>query len=457
MGKRFREYNPKQVMALPPSMDEWLPADHPAYFISETVDQFDLSAIYGSYREGRGQPPYDPRMMVKVWFYACCCGISSSRRLERALHEDVGFRVLSGNQQPDHWTLSEFRRRHHRALGDLLKESVRVAAAAGLVKLGHVAIDGTKLKANASKHSAMSYGRMKTEEQRLAREVEAFLEQAAANDAAEDKAYGPESGWRLPPELKDRRKRLEAIRRAKERLEAKAKEKLAADQADNREKARKEGREYKPRKSVEDAKPKDKDQMNFTDPDSGIMVNADKAFVQAYNGQAAVDAETHVILAADLTGQADDRRHLLSMVGQVRENTGRSPGEISADAGYWSKTNLLGLGDGIEALIPPDKIKHSEWREQPSAAGEPPIEATLRERMRHKLRTEHGRERYKLRMTSVEPVFGHIKEAMRFRQLMLRGQAKARSLWRLQCAAFNVMKLYWTKSRHARLALAHAN
>jgi len=456
LGKRFREYNPKQVMALPPSMNDWLPPDHPAYFVSETVDQFDLSAIYRNYREGRGQPPYDPRMLVKVWLYACCCGINSSRRLERALHEDVGFRVLSGNQQPDHWTLSEFRRRHQAALGDLLKESVRVAAEAGLVKLGHVAIDGTKLKANASKHSAMSYGRMKTEEQRLAHEVDAFLEQAAANDAAEDKVYGSESGWRLPPELKDRRKRLEAIRRAKERLEAEAKQKLAAEQDDRRKKAEREGQEYRPRNSAEDAKPKDTDQMNFTDPDSRIMLNADKAFVQGYNGQAAVDAETHVILAADLTGQADDGSHLLSMVRQVWENTGRYPSELSADAGYFSEANLLGLGEGIEALIPPDKVKHSEWREQPPATGEPPIEATLREQMRHKLRTEHGRERYKLRMTSVEPVFGYIKEAMRFRQLMLRGEGKARSLWRLQCAAFNVMKLYW-KTREVRLALVSVN
>lgn len=327
-----------------------------------------------------------------------------------------------------------------------------MASEAGLVKLGHVAIDGTKLKANASKHSAMSYGRMKIEEQQLAREVDAFLEQTAANDAVEDKVYGSESGWRLPTELKDRRKRLEAIRRAKERLEAEAKEKLAADPGRQAEEGRAGRVGIHAPENAEDAKPKDTDQMNFTDPDSRIMLNADKAFVQAYNGQVAVDADSHVILAVDLTGQADDGSHLLSMVRQVRENTGRYPSELSLDAGYFSEANLLGLGEGVEALIPPDKVKHSEWREHPPATGEPPIEATLRERMRHKLRTEHGRERYKLRMTSVGPVFGYIKEAMRFRQLVLRGEGKARSLWRLQCTAFNVMKLYW-KAREVRLAL----
>lgn len=455
-GKRFREYNPKQVMALPPSLDEWLPEDHPAYFISEAVDQFDLSAIYADYRERRGQPPYDPRMLVKVWFYACCCGISSSRRVERALHEDVGFRVLSGNQQPDHWTLSEFRRRHHIALGDLLKESVRVAADAGLVKLGQVALDGTKLKANASKHSAMSYGRMKTEEERLDREIDAFLERVEETDAAEDRQYDRDSGWRLPAELKDRQKRLEAIRRAKERLEAEAKEKLAAEQAKREEKAEREGRRYKPRKKAEEAVPEDKAQMNFTDPDSRIMVNSDKAFVQAFNGQAAVDADSHIVVAADLSGKADDTTHLLSMVQQVRENTGRYPDALLADAGYWSEANLSGLKQReIEAFIPPEKIKHSQWRDTLPTTGEAPPDAALREQMRHKLNTEQGRECYKRRMSSVEPVFGHIKEAMRFRQLLLRGEAKARSLWRLQCAAFNLMKMYWRREHERReLSLA---
>lgn len=447
-GKRFREYSPKQILALPPSLEEWLPADHPVYFISDTVEQFDLSAIYATYRERRGQPPYDPRMMVKVWFYGYCRGIRSSRRLERALHEDVGFRVLAANQQPDHWTLSEFRRRHHRALGDLLKETVRVASEAGMVRLEHVAVDGTKVKANASKHSAMSYGRMQAEEDRLAREIDAYLDEVDANDAAEDQAFGQDSGWRLPPELRDRQTRLEAIRRAKARLEAEAREKVSTEQARRQAKAAKEGRGFKPRKKAEAAKPADADQLNFTDPDARIMKNADKAFIQGYNAQAAVDAQTHLIVAADLTNQAADAPHLVATLEQVQANTGGVPQELSADAGYWSEENLAALAQrGIEPFIPPEKVKHSEWRKQAPPEEPLPKDASARERMRHKLRTEAGRARYRLRQTSVEPVFGHIKEAMGFRQVLLRGEQKARSVWRFQCAAFNLMKLY----RHAVL------
>jgi transposase len=444
-GKRFREYNPKQVMALPPSLNDWLPDDHPAHFIGDAVAQFDLSAIYADYRERRGQPPYDPLMMVKVWFYAACRGINSSRRVERALQEDVGFRVLSGNQQPDHWTLSEFRKRHHVALGDLLKETVRLAAAAGLVDLGHVAVDGTKLKAHASIHSAMSYGRMKEEEERLAKEIDTFLDTVEANDAAEDKLYGDNSGWRLPPELKDRQKRLEVIREARARLEAEARGKMAAEQAKRKEKAESEGRQFKPRKKAEKAKPEAKDQLNFTDAESRIMKDSDDAFIQGYNAQAAVDAKTHVIVAATLTNQAADTPHMAEIVAQVQENTGTTPAEISADAGYWSDGNLAVLeSKRIEAFIPPEKVKHSHWREQGIVVDEAvPIGSTARELMRHKLRTGHGKARYRLRMCSVEPVFGHIKEAMRFRQLLVRSEAKARSLWRIQCAAFNLMKMYW--------------
>jgi len=256
---------------------------------------------------------------------------------------------------------------------------VRVAAQAGLVRLEHVAVDGTKVKANASKHSAMSYGRMKAEE-------------VEANDAAEDKQFGKDSGWRLPPELRDRQKRLEAIRRAKARLEAEARARAEAEQARRQDKAAREGRLYKPRKEAQTARPADKDQLNFTDPDSRIMKNSDKAFVQGYNAQAAVDAQTHPIVAADLTNQASDAPHLVSTLEQVKDNTGSAPKELSADAGYWSEDNLAEL-------------------EQRGIGG-----------------------------------CGHIKEAMGFRQLLLRGEQKARSVWRFRCAAFNLMKLYWHRT-----------
>lgn len=466
--KKFRDYKPDQVMLLPPSLRDWLEPDHVVYFISEVVDRFDLSPIYGSYTGLRGYPPYEPRMMVKTWLYAFMAGIHSSRKLERALHEDVGFRVLSGNQQPDFWTLSEFRRRHCQALGDLFDQTVRAAAEAGLVKLNHVSVDGTKVKANASKHRAMSYGRMLAEDDRIRKDIERWFEEVDKNDRAEDELYGKESGWRLPPELATAEKRREFIGKFMKKLQEQKK-------AEGKDQPEPEAPPPKPRppKPVPETQArldfpeapgpegqtrepgeekavglKDKDQINFTDPDSRIMRNSDKAFIQGYNAQAAVDAETHIIVACDLTNQAADGPHLGAMVAQVMATTGRRPKELSADAGYYSQTNLdLVEGSGIEAFIPPEKVKHSEWRTQRSPRGRIPKSATPKDRMRRKLRTKRGRARYKLRQTSVEPVFGHIKEPMGFRQVPLRGQVKARAMWRFQCAAFNVLKIY-----RARLA-----
>ena len=363
----------------------------------------------------------------------------SSRKLERALHEDVGFRVLAGNQQPDHWTLSDFRRRHHQALGDLFEQTVKAAAEAGLVKLKHVAVDGTKVKANASKHRAMSYERMLAEEKLVREEIDRWLEEVEANDRAEDELYGKESGWRLPPRLATPEKRREFIAKWRKELEQRAKTE-AEKKAEPGPSGDVKRPESKPKK---EAKPAPKAQINFTDPESRIMKSADKAFIQGYNAQAAVDAETHIIVAADLTNQAADSPHLPAMVEQVLANTGRHPEGLSADAGYFSEANLKALSEsGIEPFIPPEKVSHSQWRNQTSPRGRIPGNASPRYLMSRKLRTKRGRERYRLRQTSVEPVFGHIKEAMGLRQLPPRGLDKARSTWRFQCAAFNLMKLY---------------
>jgi len=370
-------------------------------------------------------------------------GIRSSRKIERALYEDIGFRFLSANQQPDHWTISEFRKRHHKALGELFEQTVRMADKAGLVKLGHIAIDGTKIKANASKHSAMSYGYMKKEEQRLREEIEKMLKEADEIDRLEDEEYGDKSGWELPEELSTQKKRLKAIRRAKAELEREAREKLEKEQAERRKEAESKGKTYRPVKDPKDAKPKAKDQWNFTDPESRIMVNSDKAFIQGYNAQAAVDAETHIIVAADLGNQASDSGYLPDQVMQVVENTGRSPKEVSADAGYYSDRNIKFLEEKrIEAFIPPDKVRHSEWRTQQAIRGPIPRNATRKYLMRRKLRTKRGRERYKLRQTSVEPVFGFIKEELRLRQFLLRGLEKVRSMWRFTCAVHNLWKIF---------------
>lgn len=441
--KKFKSYQPNQMILFPPSPRDWLPEDHLAYFVDEVVERLDLSAIYGDYSELRGQPPYEPVMMVKVLFYAMVNGIHSSRRIESALHNDVGFRYLSGNQQPDHWTIAAFRRRHHQHLGDLFVQTVELAVKAGLVKLKHVAIDGTKIKANASKHSAMSYARMKKERERLRREADQILKEMERTDQAEDKKYGNRRGDELPEELSTREKRLRAIENAMAELEAEARERREKEQAKRQGKAKKQGKAYKPRQDSADAQPRDKDQKNFTDPESRIMKNSDKAFIQAYNAQASVDADTHIIVAADLTNQAADTEHLPEQIDQVKANTGRYPQRALADAGYYSVTNLEHLNDKqIEAFIPPEKIKHNDWRQQKAPRGRIPQDASAEYRMRRKLRTKEGRMRYKRRQTSVEPVFGYIKEVFGLRQFLVRGRDKVRSTWRFACAAYNLMKLF---------------
>ena len=424
--KKFRPYQQaSEQMLLPPSMRDWLPSDHEIYFISDAVEHMDLTKIMASYGEDRGSPPYHPKMMVKVLIYAYARGVRGSRRIERMLWEDVPMRVLAGNQQPDHWTIAAFRRRHLEALGELFAQTVQMAQAAKLVRLGHVAVDGTKVKANASKHRAMSYERMKKEEARLRKDIARYLRESDEVDAEEDEIYGDQRGNELPPELADPKKRLEVIRKAKAELEAEA-----------RAKAKAKG------KDPETAVPKDKAQRNFTDPDSRIMLSSDKAFIQAYNAQAAVDSEHQIIVAADATNQAADAPHLIDLAKQIERNTGRRPKEISADAGYYSETNVTTLMDaGIETLIPPKKIRHSEWRELTSPRGRPPKDLDLRARMWRKLRTKPARRRYKLRQQTVEPVFGQIKWNRGLRQWLLRGLVATRHSWRFECAVHNLLKM----------------
>lgn len=435
MGRRFKDYQPNQLLLFPPNPLDWLPADHPVHFINEVVEELDLSAIINDYQGRRGQPPYHPVMMVKILVYGYWRGIRSSRKLERALYEDVGFRYLSANQQPDFWTIAAFRRRHHKALGELFVQTVRLAKRAGLLRLEHVAVDGTKIKANASKHSAMSYGYMEKEEERLRQEVEQYLKEAEELDRLEDECFGPRSrGYELPEHLRHPMKRLEAIRKAKAELEAEARRK-----AEEKRRHSSEGSS----KDKGSEKPSPKAQYNFTDPDSRIMLSSDKSFIQAYNAQAAVDARSQIIVAADLTNQAADAPHLLPLIEQIEENLSQRPREVSADAGYFSEANLNGLGYlGIEAFIPPDKVKHTEWRAAKAPRGRIPKNLTLREKMRRKLKTKRGRSRYKLRQTTVEPVFGQIKQGRGLRQFLLRGLEKVRSSWRFDCAVHNLIKLF---------------
>ena len=440
-------------MLLPPSLNDWLPKDHVVYFVDDAVDSMDLSAIYDGYDDPRGQPPYEPRMMVKVLLYGYMVGVRSSRRLEKACHEDVGFRVLPCNQQPNFWTIAAFRRRHYEALGDLVCQTVKLAEKAGLVGLKHAPMDGTKIKANASRHSAMSYGRMKLREESIRQEIEQYFEEMEAADQEEDEKYGKDRrGDELPEHLNTSKKRLEAIQKAKKELEAEARERAVREAESRKKKAESEGRKYVPRETSRRTTPRDKDQRNFTDPESKIMLSSEKSFIQGYNAQVVVDADSMIIVASDLTNQAADSPHLVELMDQLDDNLQRRPEEMSADAGYYSDANLKWLQDKkIEPFIPPEKVRHREWRAMKSPRGRIPKNADRKYLMQRKLRTKRGRARYKKRQCSVEPVFGHIKETMRFRQLLLRGEAKARSMWRFTCAAYNLQKIFGKKGSIAAI------
>lgn len=429
MSKTFRPYETDQPFLLPASMTEWLPEDHLCYFVSDVVDQLDLSAIMRRYAgEERGYPPYHPRMMVKVLVYAYCIGVPSSRRIARRLREDIAFRVLAANNTPDFRTISDFRKDHLAALAELFLQVLRLCEKAGLVKLGHVALDGTKIKANASRHKAMSYRRMKETEARLEAEVKALMEEAAALDEEEDRRYGSDArGDELPEELAFRESRLKRIREAREALEAEARQETRKATGGKREQE----------------SPRDGAQRNFTDADSGIMpVAGGRDFVQAYNAQAAVDSAHQIIVAASLTNQPSDRGQAEPMMAEVRANTGQLPREMSADAGYFSKETVTVLSAmEIDVYIPPDKTRHGATV-PPAPRGRIPGSLSIADRMRRKLRTKKGRRCYAQRKQLPEPVFGQIKQARGFRQFLLRGIEKTGGEWQLICTGHNLLKLF---------------
>lgn len=427
MSKTFRPYQPDQMLLMPVALQEWLPEDHLAYFISDVVDQLDLGAIMSRYEvEQRGYPPYHPRMMVKVLVYAYCIGAPSSRKIEKHLHQDVAFRVLAANNTPDFRTISDFRKDHLEALGDLFLQVLQLCQQAGLVKLGHVSLDGTKVRANASKHQAMSYVRMKEKEARLEAEVEQLLKEAQEVDEGEDRLYGKERpGDELPPELAFRESRLKKIREAKAALEEEAQEQAQA-----------QGKKHS-------GVPGDKAQRNFTDPDSRIMpAPGGKEYLQAYNCQAAVDSAHQVIVAAQVTNRPSDKAQALPLIREIKTNTGTLPREASADAGYYSAEVVGELSAlGVDPFIPPDKTRHGVVL-PPAPKGRIPSQLSPADRMRRKLRTRKGRKRYALRMGTVEPVFGQIKQGRGFRQFLLRGQEKVEREWRLICTGHNLLKLF---------------
>jgi transposase len=442
------------MLLLPPNMRDWLPEDHLVYFVLDVVRELDLSAIYAAYDGAKGgQPPFDPRMMVGLLLYAYCVGVASSRKIERAAHEQVPFRVLTADQHPDHDTIAEFRRRHIGALSGLFLQVLRLCRQAGLVRLGHVALDGTKVRANASKRKAMSYGRMDGKIAELEEQIRQLMEQAEATDQAEDARLGKgRHGDELPEELRFRQRRLQKIRQAKAALEAEATQKAQQEQGRREQENRR--REEEGDKPIQHRKPPDpapdeKSQKNFTDPDSRIMKDgASKAFEQCYNGQAVVDDQAQVIVAADVTQQANDKQQIEPMVSQMKENLdGASPAALTADAGYFSEDNVNFLdAQRIDGYIAVDRQQHGQ-----AQAEAPPPEAapaaTAKERMAAKLRTPGGRAIYRRRKAIVEPVFGQTKSCRGFRSFLLRGLENVRAEWRLICAGHNLLKLFrsgWT-------------
>jgi transposase len=465
MAHRFRPYAPEQPFLLPPDPSAWLSEDHLAYCVRDLVQQLDLAPFRAGYScDGRGAPPYAPSLLVSLLLYAWCQQIYSSRQIERLCTDDLGGRYLAAGHRPDHRCISDFRLRHGGALRGLFLQSLRLCQAAGMVSLGHVALDGSKFAANASKHKAMSYGRMVEAEAHLAAEVEAMLTQAAQVDAAEDQAFGQEErGSPLGEELARRQSRLAKLREAKAALEAEAR--AAAEAAQQRRAAAEAERlaAGQPKKggrnpqAPDQVRPQAKAQRNFTDPESRIMKGGDGGWVQGYNAQAAVDRDQQVIVACDLTAQAADAPHLPAMTTQVIANTGCRPDGISADPGYFSAGNIAVLErEAIQALIPPDRERHGSPQEPAAPLPEAVLAGlTVEQRQRHLLSTAAGRGEYRHRKTTVEPTFGQIKgcpAAPGFRGFLRRGLGKCQQEWSWVCAAHNFRKYFRFRQRQPEAA-----
>src|SRR5215208_7202729 len=454
MAKMFRAWDVDQGWLLPPFVHEFVPPGHLAHFVRDTVrEALDLSAILETYTEERGSPPSHPGMMVALLLYGYSRGLYSSRQLARACEERVDVMAVTGLNRPDFRTIADFRKRHFAALSDLFVQVLRLCRAAGLVQFGHVAVDGTKLKANASRHKAMSYGRMKTAEPALAAEVNAWLARAhqadAAEvnawlarahqaDAAEDQEHGADRrGDEMPDWMADKQRRLAAIRAAKAELEAEAAD--PPDPEDESGPGTSSGMRWQGRTlRGEDGGPPDRAQRNFTDPDSRILPTRD-GFVQGYNGQIAVDAAHQVIVAHRLVTNPADHRALVPLLDSLHVHLGRKPREVSGDAGFATEANLIALKERrIRGYLPPGRARHGEAH----AAGRRKLaNMPLMSAMAQSLKRAGRRSRYRLRKQVVEPVFGQIKHARGFRQFLLRGLDQVRAEWAMICTVHNLLKL----------------
>jgi transposase len=443
---RFKEYNPDQLFLLPQDMRGWLPEGHLAWFVSDVVDRLELREMMDEYLHlAGGRPGFHPSMMVKLLLYAYCVGVASSRQIERKTYEDVAFRVLAAGYHPDHTAIAKFRGRHLRSLSEFFVQVLMLAKQMGLVKLGHVALDGTKIKANASKHKSMSYERMSKRLDELRAEVGELLRRAEATDKVEDKKYGRGvRGDDIPHELRFKQSRIEKIEEAKAALEKQVREEATESGRfdDNDNGAGGPGSETRA------GRPRPKQQRNFTDPESRIMRDgATKSFDQGYNAQAGVDCASQIIVSADVTQDANDKQQLVPQVEQIEENLGEIPDRVLADSGYFSTDNVEYVdGNFMEAFICRERTKHSE-KVEPPPRGRIPNDMSVVDRMCRKLKTKAGKAIYSKRKESVEAVFGQIKQARRFRQFLLRGLEKVKAEWRLICLGHNLLKM-WRSGRN---------
>jgi transposase len=436
MASSFLPYEPEQDFLLPPSVSEWLPENHLVYFVSEMIDRLDLQMFYARYQgDGRRNQPYDPAMLVKVLVYGYATGVFSSRKLARRLFEDVAFRMLGAGNFPSHRTICDFRLRHLPELKGLFVQIAQLAKELGLVKLGTIALDGTKVKANANKHKAMSYGHMKEQEQKLKQEIEALLERARTTDAQEDARLGvDQTDQELPLELQRRQERLAKIEAAKARVEArqrKADQERGRHPDDEQRRGDGAGRRFKHPFGV----PDDKAQDNFTDPESRIM-KMGGSFEQCYNAQAVVDGDSQLIVASGLTDNAADNGELLPMIEAVKNNLGELPKRALADSGYRSEQAFLGLEEkGVEGLV-------ALGREGKDRSAIDPKRYPATWRMAERMASAEGKAHYRRRKVIPEPVFGWIKHIMGFRQFSLRGLIKVTGEWNLVCLALNLRRMW---------------
>jgi transposase len=452
MSKTYRDWSSDQAYLFPPSPQDWLPEGDLVYFLLDTVAALDLAPLFAHYeRELRGQPPFHPRMMVALLLYCYATGTRSSRKIMRRCRVDVACRVIVGEDVPDFRTVSDFRKVHLARLETLFVEVLKLCALAGLAKVGTIALDGTEVKANASRHKAMSYERMKAEEIRLKGEIAKLLADAEATDEAEDSLHGPDrQGDELPEELARRQGRLAKIQAAKKLLEERARTE-AAEGAARRQAEGKSPPSAPPAEAV----PAPKDQINFTDPESRIMKASNKGWDQCGNARAVTNAH-QIILAADVTGQANDARQAVPMVDQARANldaagAAEAIDAVLGDAGYYSEANAKDLEQrGIEPYLATERLKHHE---EVAAAprGRIPGGLSAKQRMARKLRTRKGREMYARRKGMIEPIFGQVKQVLGFRQFSMRGLASMRGEWRLMATVHNLLKL-WRRDRRVELA-----